>query len=52
MYAIIDAGIEIDRFTTREDAEQGIVDLLLAGRWDSRVATLADLSVWVERVSL
>lgn len=52
MYAIMDAGIELDRYATREDAEQGIVALLLAGRWDERVATLSELPVWVERVSL
>ena len=52
MYAIIDAGIEIDRFASREDAEQGIVDLLFAGRWDAQIAALTSPSVWVERVML
>ena len=52
MYAIIDAGLEIDRFASREDAEQGIVDLLLSGRWDALIAALTSPAVWVERVTL
>jgi len=52
MYLIIDAGIEIDRYPTREDAEQAIADLYLAGRWDDYVARLVEAPVWVERVSL
>lgn len=52
MYAIIDAGIEIDRYATREDAEQAIANLYLAGRWDNYVARLVEAPVWIERVTL
>ncbi len=52
MYAIIDAGIEIDRHISREDAEQAIANLYLAGRWDNYVARLVEAPVWIERVTL
>ena len=52
MYAIMDSGVEIERHSSREDAEQGIALLLLAGRWHEYVVRLADVPAWVERVSL